>query len=160
MYKCFPKNSPMISKLKITGRQHTFSETIPQLENVEKFVGRIAENRLYSPLTVLLKLGQYDQQQSKSAACNKGFINYWKHLLGPSTEFGLFFNEDIGTIFIVGPYSALFLQEVDGKKLGALSQGIYGILRGLGLSDQKTSEAIRKLGEGQYLLLGKVSRDD
>lgn len=108
-------------------------------------------------MTIMFKLGQRNLDDSESIGLKLELENYWKRLLGPMTEFGLFQSEDIGTIFITGPYTGMFVQDINGKKLGALPEGLFGILRGLGLNREETSNAIEKLAEGQYLILGRTS---
>ena len=140
----------MISKTIEKDKPSIFFKTTAQLSHVEKWVEFIQENSRNTQLTVMFKLGKYYQ--------GEGALE----VLGPKALFGLFFNQDIGTVFVAGPYSPVFLQEVDGKKLGAMSEGIYGILRGLGLNDNETTLAITKLAEGRFLLLCKtwVTKED
>ncbi|WP_188464441.1 hypothetical protein [Bizionia arctica] len=65
---------------------------------------------------------------------------------------GLFFNPEIGTIFCIGNLSPFFLQEIDGKPLGALGTGVYGIIRGLGINEEDAKQNITELRQGNYLL--------
>ena len=78
---------------------------------------------------------------------------YWKRSLGADTDFGLFCNPEIGTLFIAGRLASQFLHDLDGRALGALSSGPYGILRGLGINESKAKKYINKLNKGWYLLL-------
>ena len=55
-------------------------------------------------------------------------------------------------MYIAGPLVAMFLQDIDGKKLGTLSGGPYGILRGLGIDAEKVATALKVLENGGYLL--------
>ena len=152
----------MISNTIEKDKPSIFFKTTAQLSHVEKWVEFIQENSRNTQLTVMFKLGKYYQGEGDLEVLRPGFKDYWKNLLGPKALFGLFFNQDIGTVFVAGPYSPVFLQEVDGKKLGAMSEGIYGILRGLGLNDNETTLAITKLAEGRFLLLCKtwVTKED
>ncbi len=85
---------------------------------------------------------------------------FWKSLLGPNIDFCIFNNHEIGEVFIAGPLTELFLYDVDGKKLGELSEGPYGILRGLGIEETIATEQVRELNEGNYLLLVNGHRFD
>ena len=147
----------MISKFKNAAKHHVFSKMIAQLSEVERVVDRTNKDDSDTQLTFLFKLGKHCfGEDRKIEGQSRRLKNYWKKLLGPTIDFGSFYNRDIGTIFIAGPLSEIFLQDVDGKKLGAFTEGPYGILRGLGLNHVKASVAIKKLNEGQYLLLGKI----
>lgn len=146
----------MESKVIKNGRQHVFSKIIARLSYVEEFVERMSVEAPDSQLTLLFKLGNSYQEETDSEVLKPKLKIYLKKLLGPMTDFGLFYNQDIGSIFIAGPYTSIFIQEVDGKKLGAMSEGVYGILKGFGLNDWETSHAIENLMEGQFLLLGKI----
>lgn len=147
----------MEAKIINTVKPQVFFKCIEQLLNVERWVEFLAENASDAHVTVMFKVGQNNIDKPGSVVLKSELGKYWKKLLGPMTESGLFYNQDIGTIFITGPYAAMFLQEVNGKKLGALSEGLFGILRGMGLDRQETYKAIEKLREGQYLLLGRTS---
>lgn len=68
-------------------------------------------------------------------------------------KFDFFFNPDIGDIFITGPLSSIFLNDLKGKYLGALSTGPFGILRGLGISKNKATDYLTALKNGGYLLI-------
>ena len=73
--------------------------------------------------------------------------NLLEKAVGAKDRFRVFFNREIGTVFIAGPLSELFLYDVDGKKLGELSSRPYGILRGLGIDETDAVAYIRKLNE-------------
>ena len=147
----------MEAKILNTVKPHVFFKTIAQLIYVERWVEFLAENASDAHVTVVFKLGQRNLDKLDSLVLKSKLERYWKRVLGPTTEFGQFYNQEIGTVFITGPYAAMFVQEVDGKKLGALSEGLFGILRGMGLNREETFHAIEKLREGQYLVLGRTS---
>jgi hypothetical protein len=79
--------------------------------------------------------------------------HYWKGSLGPASDFGLFCNPAIGRLFIIGSLVSLFLHDMDGKVLGEMSSGPYGILRGLGRAEKNTSVFIKNLNENYFLLI-------
>lgn len=78
---------------------------------------------------------------------------YWKGLLGADSGFGLFINPEVGTVFVCGPLVSLFLHDLDGKALGEMTAGPYGILRGLGISEKDVTYHLKKLIACHYLLL-------
>lgn len=156
--KCYMiKNSIRTSVMK-----HIVSKVFAQLAQLEKAIEHITKtNDTDTQLTLLVKLGEINNAHKRVAKQkNKELKTYWKNLLGQNTEFGFFQNPEIGTIFVVGPLSKLFLHDVDGKKLGAMTEGPYGILRGLGIEEPAAADHIKKLNEGRYLLLVRTNPFD
>ncbi len=90
---------------------------------------------------------------SKPFQNKKELKNYWTQALGMKTDFGFFSNPEIGTIFIAGPLTSMFMHDIDDKKLGAMTDGPYGILRGLGIDSEQSAEYIKILSKGGYLLM-------
>ena len=80
------------------------------------------------------------------------FKAYWCGVLKSKCAFGVFRNTEYGTLFVAGPLASLFLNDVYGKPLGTMSAGPYGILRGLGISENKVNYNLKLLKEGYYLL--------
>lgn len=76
-----------------------------------------------------------------------------KKLTGHSIGFDSFNNPEIGTVFIAGPLVTIFLREVSGKPLAAMSSGPYGIFRGLGASEAQATQFVKTLSHGHYLLI-------
>ncbi len=142
----------MKKKITKTKEKRFFSKTFEQLSQVEKIIRLIREDITSDlQLTLLVKLeNSYDTDERVEQLSEN-----WKVLLGPMTNFGVFNNHEIGTVFIGGPLTKLFLNDVDGKKLAEFSEGPYGILRGLGIDETMATNHIRKLTEGSYLLLFK-----
>ncbi|MCP4978562.1 MAG: hypothetical protein GY931_20645 [Maribacter sp.] len=68
-------------------------------------------------------------------------------------KINFFFNPEIGDIFITGPLTSIFLNDLEGKYLGALSTGPFGILRGLGISRNKATNQLTALKNGGYLII-------
>ncbi|MFS4418136.1 hypothetical protein [Maribacter sp. 2307ULW6-5] len=121
-------------------RARHWAKVVLALENVKKTTGHALG------VTVLLK---YDGPPARRAALRAR----WEKVLGAKTSFGSFEHPELGTIVLAGPLSELFLQAVNGKKLAELTEGPYGILRGLGLDGETAREHIRALDKGEYLLL-------
>ena len=78
---------------------------------------------------------------------------YWKNMLDHTIAFDSLKNPEIGDIFIVGALTSTFLNKVDGKTLGMLSVGPYGILRGIGASESQANIYLKLLKNGRYLLI-------
>lgn len=149
----------MIHKIVKNDEPGIFLVPIAQLSHLEKWVARKRKSSSDMPLTLLFKLGQHSFGEGEFNLLKPGLKEYWERILGQDLEFGFFFNEDIGTIFVAGPYSGLFLQVINNKKLGSFAKGVHGILGGLGLNDRKTAEGIMKLNQGQYLIIGEIIAD-
>lgn len=151
--------SPQIIK---TEEKRFFSKIFDQLSEVEKIIRSIQENTISDvQLTLLVKLeNSYCTDSQEAREKKEQLKTYWEKLLGPKTNFGFFTNREMGTIFIAGPLTELFLYDIDGKKLAELSEGPYGILRGLGIEEAEATNNVKKLKEGNYLLLVKGHRFD
>jgi hypothetical protein len=78
---------------------------------------------------------------------------HYKELLGEAIDFGSFNNPEIGVVFIVGALTSIFLNDINGKMLGTMSMGIYGVLRGLGAYKFEAETYLRALNNNEYLLI-------
>ncbi len=138
-----------------TGEKRFLSTTFKNLVKAEKVITFLKEQKTVDlQLTILVKLDTYAYTDiQKEEKKNGQLVSYWKKWVGPRTDFGFFHNPEIGTVFIAGSLSELFLHDIDGKKLGELSEGPYGILRGLGIYETQAADNIKKLNQGHYLLL-------
>jgi hypothetical protein len=102
-----------------------------------------------------------------NSAQNKGEINtgiaikdHLSKITKAVMECDYFYNPEIGYIFITGPLTSIFLNDMDGKTLGAISAGPYGILRGLGIPPKQASAHIKALKKGGYLLIARGYNND
>ena len=102
-----------------------------------------------------------------NSAQNKGQINtgiaikdHLSKITKVVMEYDYFYNPEMGYIFIIGPLSSIFLDDLEGKSLGTISAGPYGILRGLGISPKEATSHIEALKKGGYLLIVRGYVDD
>lgn len=160
--ECILKCFMMKNYIRTSATKHVVPKVFARLVQVELAIERLTKTDYAdTQLTLLVKLGEtYNVDKGVAEQNNRELESYWKNLLGPNTEFGFFQNPEIGTVFVAGPLSELFLHDVDGKKLGAMTGGPYGILRGLGIEEPVAADHIKKLNEGRYLLLVRTSRFD
>ena len=86
--------------------------------------------------------------------------NYCTNELHLSSNFGMVSNPEIGTLFIAGFLAPMFLQEIDGKKIGSLSTGLYGILRGLGIDQNSVVTYSKALHTNNFLLIIRGNKDE
>ncbi|WP_281541176.1 hypothetical protein [Maribacter aestuarii] len=136
-------------------QKHLLIRSFSQLWPLEEAIQEIRNSA--SAELQLSVLGKFSQvcisTDSEVLKAKKELKQYWRDSLGPTSDFGLFCNPEIGTLFIVGSLVSQFLHDVDGKLLGEMSSGPYGILRGLGATEKDTSNYIRNLNEAYYLLI-------
>ena len=83
--------------------------------------------------------------------------NRWKKILGYSTNLGSFINPELGNVLIIGALASSFLYAIDGKTLGMLSAGPYGILRGIGATETEVVTHLRNLYNDHYILIFRGS---
>jgi len=140
--------------LKITKKGFLFKEYL-QLLQLEKAVNIIKKNDPSNlQISILGKfIREHSNDEIESVSKRITIEGYWKDLLDSSTDFGFFSNLEMGTIFIAGALTSMFLHEVDGKALATMSTGPYGILRGLGASQLQTETYLKALNKGSYLLI-------
>ncbi|MDD3721123.1 MAG: hypothetical protein PHW92_01365 [Lutibacter sp.] len=130
-----------------------------ELEETLQFIENKKE--LHLQISILGKVNQFNSDKENSIINkNKNIKAHWKSLFGDRVNFGSFNNPEIGTVFIVGFLSSIFLHKINGKPLAMLSSGIYGILRGLGVSEAQTTIYLKMLNCGSYLLVFRGSKND
>jgi hypothetical protein len=141
----------------VKGRKYIAIKAFTELNEVEKAIVSYAKTN-NTQLALLIKLGQ---TLNTNAPLELEKIDelkaYWNKVMGSTAESGFFQNLEIGTVFVWGALSGIFLHNVNGKKLGAMTAGPYGILRGLGIEERLTTDYIKKLNKGHYLLLTRTN---
>lgn len=135
--------------------KHFFIKSYQYQWQLEEAIEKIHKNT--SERLQLSVLGQFDK---KYIANNKEIIEskkalkaYWNNSLGENAHFGFFSNPEIGTCFIAGSLTSQFLNDMDGKSLGEMVSGPYGILRGLGVTEYKAAGHLKALINGHFVLL-------
>ena len=129
------------------------------MENALKDLEQIAPTHL--KITVVGKVAQFYSNDDSDDYKNLATLKmYWNQLLGGSTTFASFKNAVLGNIFIAGPLASTFLGEVNGKTLGTLSVGPYGIMMGMGATVLQAKTFIEMLHNGCYLLLLRGQEQD
>ena len=125
----------------------------PTLSSLENTVTALTKLGV-TEFTVLGKLNQLFLEMNKPDLNNAAVLKlYWEKLLGKSTVFGSFTNSALGDIFIAGPLSSTFLGDVNGKTLGTLSVGPYGIMLGMGATETQAKTFIETLQLNHFLIL-------
>ncbi|SDE43978.1 hypothetical protein SAMN05421636_10572 [Pricia antarctica] len=147
----------MRPKIQKQTKKHFFIKSYAhlwQLEDAIKVALKEGSERL--SLSVLGKLAEHCISGDRKILDSKKQLKaYWRGSLGPNTDFGLFCNPEIGTLFIAGNLVSQFLHDLDGKALGTMSSGPYGILRGLGLPKDDAARYIKLLNEEHFLLMAR-----
>ncbi|RPD98733.1 hypothetical protein EGM88_05965 [Aureibaculum marinum] len=117
-----------------------------QLIDIKNTIKNILNNKLDLQLSVLGKINNNDH-------CKETLENEWKKVFGKNSGFRILSSQEIGTFFIAGSLTELFLYKIDGKPLGEMTTGLYGILRGLGFNKNKVELFLNDLRSNQYLLI-------
>ncbi|MFS4416441.1 hypothetical protein [Maribacter sp. 2307ULW6-5] len=132
---------------------------LSELEAALKTVNQGGTNKIM--ITIIGNLEDVHANDRKDLAHKKRQLqSYFKELLGTDTDFDTFCNSEIGCLFVAGFLVSMFLNPVGKKTLGELSGGIYGVFRGLGVSEAKANLNAKRLKDGKYLLLVRGKRFD
>lgn len=132
---------------------------LPLLENALKHLNK--EEHINFEISILGKVSQFYLDKDIEVSEDTDILKtYWEKVLGNKNNFGVFHNPEIGNIFIVGALVPTFLYKLDGKTLGMLSAGPYGILRGIGASEAQVVIHLKSLHKGSYLLIFRGVKAD
>lgn len=145
----------MKTEIQIKQHKYSFIKSYQHLWHLEEAISTI---RLHTTdqlqLSVLGKMAKACISTDKRILDSKKELKaYWKGLLGATSDFGLFCNPEIGTLFIAGTLVSQFLNDMDGKALGAMASGPYGILRGLGMAQNETTDLLKNLENDHFLMI-------
>lgn len=145
----------MKKKIQNKKQKSFFIKSFKQLWQLEEVIQEIFKNTTEGlQLSVLGKFSEVCiSNDSETLKAKDELKQYWKGSLGPTSDFGLFCNPEMGTLFIAGSLVSQFLHDLDGKVLGEMPSGPYGILRGLGITEKDTLRHIKNLNEVGYLLI-------
>lgn len=80
-------------------------------------------------------------------------------LLGTGASLGIFKSQEYGLILISGSLASLFLYNVEGKALGELSTGIYGVFRGLGITQESLDLQLNVFKQDSYMLVARTDEN-
>lgn len=135
--------------------KHFFIKSYQYLWQLEEGIEKIHKNTSQRlQLSVLGRLNkEYISNNKEIIESKKALKSYWNGSLGENSHFGLFSNPEIGTLFIAGSLTSQFLNDMDGKSLGEMVSGPYGILRGLGVTEYKATGYLKALNNGHFVLL-------
>lgn len=84
----------------------------------------------------------------------------WHSMLPSNGPFQYYNTPEIGILFSVGPIFKILSNRVNSKAIAELSNGIYGVLRGLGASEFQATTYIRALQNDRYILIQRESLND
>ena len=145
----------MDSKIIKRQKRSFFIKNYHHLWHLEKTIHAIQEIDLTRlQLSVLGKLSEDCISNDKELMeAKKDLKGYWKGSLGSNSDFGLFCNPEMGTLFIAGFLASQFLHDLSGKTLGEMTSGPYGILRGLGVAENDSFTFLKVLNEHSFLLI-------
>ncbi|NER15731.1 hypothetical protein [Spongiivirga citrea] len=81
----------------------------------------------------------------------------WKRILKSQPNFNYHNTAEVGILFSVGPISKILANKVNGKAIAELSNGIYGVLRGLGASEFQAASYIKALQNDRFIIIQRES---
>lgn len=133
-----------------------------QLSSLEQALKNITEEEAKKfQITILGKVAKFYLDTNNEVSKNTDALKlHWQQIFGNNIDCGSFNNPEIGDIFIVGALASTFLYELDGKTLGMLSSGPYGILRGIGASESQATTYLKILNNNSYLLIFRGTEAD
>ena len=145
-----------------TTQKRAFLKAYDQIDQIENAIKAIKENSTTEVvLSILGNFGEEHSNSPKGLANKKKYLEtYFKELMGTDTDFDSFYNSETGYVFVTGFIVPMFLHRVGEKKIGGLFGGPYGILRGLGISEDSATNFLKKLNDGKYLLLARGNHVD
>lgn len=148
----------MKSEVSKQAKKHVFIRGFPYLWQLEEALGLIQKLPFsrHLQLSVLGKVsGRCINDDRKTLTSKEELKTYWRGSLGPGTDLGLFCNPEIGSLFIAGPLASQFLNDLDGKVLGEMASGPYGVLLGLGISKKNATSFLEALNQEYFLLMAR-----
>ncbi len=151
----------MKAKIAKSAHKHVFSkiylDSFHILEAAEIITNEFADYEL----SILGKTSIDNSAQNKDQINTELAIkDHTSKLSKVNLKCDYFYNPEIGYIFVTGPLTSIFLNDLEGKTLGAISAGPYGILRGLGISKNEATAHIKALKKGGYLMIVRGYDDD
>jgi hypothetical protein len=145
----------MKSKDQETKQRHVFLKSYPRFEQIEaavKMLQPIKGNNMQVSILGKLNTKSY-KNEKKSIYSENELKTHCEAMFQLPIDFGIISNPEIGKIFIAGSFAPMFLQEINGKKLGSMSMGLYGVLRGLGIDQERVTSYLKALLNGEYLIV-------
>ena len=145
----------MKSKIEETKQRRVFLKIYPNFQLIKK-AGKILKENIENNLqvSILGKLPKKNLKNNKELiTAEDAIITNYKAIFKTPINYGIISNSEIGNIYIVGSFTPMFLQEINGKKIGSMPTGPYSILRGLGIDNEKVNTYLNALKNGNYLLI-------
>lgn len=134
-------------------KKFVYLKAYKELSDIEDAVKIVQDSSLDIQLTVLRKIGEKGRDGLEPQ--EKRLESYWNRLLGDYSRFGLLSSPEMGRFYIAGELADIFLHEIDGRPIGEMSTGIYGVLRGMGFHRSTVDIYLKDLLAGQYLLISR-----
>ena len=132
-------------------------QSINQIENIVK---QICSSEIDDiQISVLGKVEDVNLDTNFSDSWTE-LKSYCSNKLRLTSNFGMVSNAEIGTYFIAGFLAPMFLQKINGKTIGAMSAGFYGILGGLGIDQENVSDYSKALNKGDLILIIRGNKSE
>ncbi|MDC1504190.1 hypothetical protein N8475_03285 [Winogradskyella sp.] len=113
----------MMSSTHSTKQKQVCFKTYKELEQLENALKHLKEeNTPQIQVSVLGKVSQFHSDRDIESFQDTTIMkSYWKDLSGKSVNFGIFYNPESGSVFIVGSLATIFLHKINEKSLATLS---------------------------------------
>jgi|TARA_B110000116_G_C16691458_1_gene515421 hypothetical protein len=131
-------------------------KTYKNLSQIETVLINIAQKNDHPfQLSILAKLTSNKNGHKKLKADIKKQLST---ILGAKFQLGFFFNPEIGSLFIAGHLTPMFLTKVNNKELASLPAGISALFRGLGINTKYINGLLTELKNNSYCLIIRGER--
>lgn len=121
------------------------------VEKVIDMLQKIANNNCQ--ITILGQLSPKINPEENRIPSEDELKTKFKNLLDSPLDFGIISNPEIGKIVVGGAFAAMFLQSINGKNVGSMAQGLYSVLLGLGIDQERATTFLNTIINGGYLLI-------
>ena len=150
------------SNIHITPQKRILLKSFIEFKGVQKVLQILQTlNKNTLQISIIGKHAQKTINSERSLILEEDeLISQCGEILKSPIDFGIIPNPEIGTIFIIGSFAPMFLQEVNGKKLGSMPMGPYSILRGLGIDEESVTANLKALVNGSYLIILRGHYDE
>ncbi len=138
-----------------TVQKRVYLKVFKQFSQLEKAI-QFAKNQgiFLTNLTIVKRLSLMYLLDSKAGVLELEKLKFQcERIVRVPIKSGIIISQEFGTIFIAGKLTPMFLYEVKGKPIGEMSTGIYGVLRGLGVTQANLDLQLDAFKRDSFMLI-------